>query len=91
MRPQLVMDLHGVTFLDARGLGVLARMRRRVVDPEGRMAVVVTSPTVKRLLEVVRLDHAFTVFETVEEATARVSGPDLKRVDQNREAGRISD
>ena len=47
--PVVIVDLSGVTFLDARGLAALVRLRRRVTAHAGRLGLV-TPPRVLTLL-----------------------------------------
>ncbi|MFI0738171.1 STAS domain-containing protein [Streptomyces sp. NPDC021100] len=55
----LVIDLRGVTFLDASGLRLLLRARNRVARGGGRLRVVRGGPRVSKVIRVVRLEPAF--------------------------------
>lgn len=50
------VDLGGVTEIDARGLGMLAELTRRMRAHGGRVAIVSASPRVQRLLRLTHLD-----------------------------------
>ena len=64
----VVIDLTGTEFIDSTGLGVLLNALRRVSHRHGRMALVITNPTVRRLFEITRLDLTFDIRTTREEA-----------------------
>ena len=68
----MVIDLSGVEFIDSTGLSVLLNGLRRVTRAQGRMALVVSNPTVLRLFEVTRLDSTFDIQPSREAALARV-------------------
>ena len=74
--PSVVIDLSGVEFIDSTGLSVLLNGLRRVTRSHGRMALVVSNPTVLRLFEVTRLDSTFDIQPTPEAALARVQSVD---------------
>ncbi|MFB7497508.1 STAS domain-containing protein [Streptomyces sp. NPDC056161] len=60
-RPDLVLDLRTVDFIDCAGLGVLCRARNRVQDRDGRLRLVTDSAEFRRLLRVTGLTDAFEV------------------------------
>lgn len=68
----LVLDLGGVTFLDSSGLGVCIKAVKGVRANGGEVALVVTTPRVRKVLEITGIDQAVTVVDTVEEALAAV-------------------
>ncbi|KNB52439.1 STAS domain-containing protein [Streptomyces caatingaensis] len=59
-RADLVIDLRGVTFLDASGLRLLLRARNRAVRCGGRLRVVRGGPRVTKVFRVVQLEAAFS-------------------------------
>ena len=59
----IVVDLSGLTHIDARGLGELAMAMKSVDVAGGRLALSAASAPVARMLAVTRLD---TVFEWLE-------------------------
>ena len=69
----VVLDLTETEFIDSTGLSVILNGLRRVTRQRGRMAIVCTNPTVRRLFEITRLDSTFDIHETREDAlrTAR--------------------
>ena len=70
----VVIDMSGVEFIDSTGLSVLLNGLRRVTRAEGRLALVVSNPTVLRLFEITKLDSTFDLQPTREAALERVQG-----------------
>jgi anti-sigma B factor antagonist len=68
----VVIDMSAVEFIDSTGLSVLLNALRRVPRQQGRLALVVSNPTVLRLFEITRLDSTFDIAPTREEAISRV-------------------
>jgi len=68
----VVLDLSAVDFIDSTGLSVLLNGLRRVTRADGKLALVVTNPTVLRLFEITKLDSTFDIQSSREEAVARV-------------------
>ena len=68
--PLLILDLQGLTFIDARGLGALVHARTRAAAWSGRLLLVAATPRVRRVLRVAGLAETMPVYESVEEAIA---------------------
>ena len=68
----VVIDMSGVEFIDSTGLSVLLNGLRRVTRADGRLALVVSNPTVLRLFEITKLDSTFDIQPTREAALGRV-------------------
>ncbi|WP_189306584.1 STAS domain-containing protein [Streptomyces albospinus] len=64
-RPDLVLDLARLDFLDCCGVGVLCRARRRVLERGGRLSLVITDPHQLWILRTVGLGASFDVLDTV--------------------------
>ncbi|CAL9649779.1 STAS domain-containing protein [Streptomyces sp. enrichment culture] len=60
-RPDLVIDLSAVDFIDCSGIGVLCRAWKRALARHGRLRLVCDSPRFLRILRQVRLDDVFDV------------------------------
>ncbi|EST19014.1 STAS domain-containing protein [Streptomyces roseochromogenus] len=58
-RPDLVLDLRPVTFIDCAGLGVLCRTRNRTLARRGRLRLVTESAAFRRILRVTGLGDVF--------------------------------
>jgi len=69
---RVVIDMTSVEFIDSTGLSVLLNGLRRVTRADGKLALVVTNPTVLRLFEITKLDSTFDIQSTCEAAVARV-------------------
>ncbi|MGY0058565.1 STAS domain-containing protein [Streptomyces sp. LZ34] len=70
-RPDLVLDLRMVTFLDCAGVSLLCRLRNRVLERGGRLRLVIVDPRFTRLLRMVRLEDAFEVVDDLALAVVR--------------------
>jgi anti-anti-sigma factor len=75
-RPDVVVDLRGVSFIDCSGLSVLVRARRRTLDRGGRFGIVGDSPCVLRLLRLTRMIRVFAVHDDLASALAAPGAPD---------------
>ena len=62
----IVVDLSGLTHIDARGLGELAMAMKTVDFAGGRLTLSAASPRVARMLAITRLDTAFEWLEAGE-------------------------
>jgi anti-sigma B factor antagonist len=56
---QIVMDLSGLTGIDSSGIGLLVELKRRIERRGGRITLRGTSPRIRRVLEMSRLDAFF--------------------------------
>lgn len=74
-RPDVVVDLRGVSFIDCSGLSVLIRARKRTLDRGGRFGIVGDSPCVLRLLRLTRTIRVFTVHDDLASALAAPGAP----------------
>lgn len=70
-RPDLVLDLRQVTFVDCSGLAILCGVRSRVVAGGGRLRVVSPAPAFRRLLRLTGLTADFELFEDLASAIAQ--------------------
>ncbi|PKV90088.1 STAS domain-containing protein [Streptomyces sp. TLI_146] len=73
--PSVAVDLSGVTFLDACGLGMLVWLQARIKAYGGRLSLVRPAPNVARILRITRLDRAFTLLDDLP-ASCRVPAPE---------------
>jgi len=60
-RPRILVDLRRVSFIDAGGLGPLARARDRALRRGGELSLVCTDPRILRTLRLAGLLPAFPV------------------------------
>jgi anti-anti-sigma factor len=68
--PRVVLDLRGVTFLDASGLGVLATCGHAARRAGGVVRLLGPSRQTRRLLALTRLDQLLPIFDSLQEALA---------------------
>jgi len=75
-RPDMVLDLREVTFIDCSGLGLLCRARNRVTARHGRLRLVTDSPGFLRLLRPLGLVGVFEMYARLSDALAGAPGAD---------------
>lgn len=66
----VVIDLSRINYIDSTGLGELVGYLGRFRDRGRRLLLVNPADSIRRLLEVARLDEEFATFESVEAALA---------------------
>ena len=64
----IVLDLEHLKLLDSAGLELLLWIVDETADRSGQCRLVNPDETVRKIFEVTRLDHRFSVHETVEAA-----------------------
>lgn len=64
----LVVDLAGVEFVDSAGVGVLVALFKTARRNGGRARFCHVSPGVRAVLEIIRLDQIFEIYEDWEDA-----------------------
>lgn len=73
---RVIVDLTDVAFADSEGIGALAGAVHRSMDTGDRVVVACSRPSLRRVLNMSRIDSAVPVVSTVEEAASLVtSGP----------------
>jgi anti-sigma B factor antagonist len=63
-----IVDLRGVTFMDATGLGVLVGAQKRAAASGAEVILVLDQPFLERLFRLTALERAFRVFSTIDDA-----------------------
>jgi anti-sigma B factor antagonist len=66
--PEIIMDLAGLKFIDARGVAALARGRKQARQAGGDLLLAAPQQGVSRVLAVTRVADAFSVYASVEGA-----------------------
>jgi len=66
--PQIIVDLAGLEFIDSSGVAALARGRRQAWQAGGDLVLAAPQRKVLRVLAITRLNDAFCVYATVDEA-----------------------
>ena len=72
-KPNLVIALSDVPFMDSAGLGALIGGIRRAREAGGDVAVACSRPTLTRLLHTTGFDRIVSVTDTVEDAAAALA------------------
>ncbi len=67
-RPNLVLNMSDLRFLDSTGIGVLVRIHKKTSAVGGVLAFAEVPSNVVKILEVTCLDRIFPVYPTVEDA-----------------------
>lgn len=67
-KQQLIVDLDDVGFLDSTALGVLVGVLKRARMESGEVRIACAQPRVLKVFEITRLDSAFDLFDSVDEA-----------------------
>ncbi len=71
---RVVVDLARVEFLDSTGLGVLVGALKRLRGVEGELALVCAQERLLKIFRITGLDRVFTLYSTVDAATANGDG-----------------
>jgi anti-sigma B factor antagonist len=66
----VVFELHGVTFMDAAGFGVIAATYRKANEDGGCIRLAAPSRQARRLLELANSDRTFTTFDALADAVS---------------------
>jgi anti-anti-sigma factor len=74
--PSIIVDLAGLEFIDARGLGVLVRVLKWTRERGGDVSLAAPQRQVRWVLEITGLIAVFSVYPSMEQA---VSGANLAR------------
>ena len=73
-RRRFVIDLSATSFIDSSGLALLVRAFKRVRGGGGKLFVAGLQPAVRKVFELTRLDKAFDLSPSAEEAVRRAAG-----------------
>lgn len=73
----LLVDLHGVTYMDSGGVGALVAMFLHVAKRGGRLKLLAPSDRVRRVLQITRLLQVFEVFVYEDEAVHSFEMPSM--------------
>src|SRR5689334_9080624 len=71
-RTRLVVDLDDVGFLDSTSLGVLVGVLKRARTDGGDLRLVCTQPRIRKVFEITRLDTAFDLYSSADDAVKGV-------------------
>jgi anti-anti-sigma factor len=85
----VVLDLHGVTFMDCSSLRALENVQRRAQAAGGSMRLAAVSTQVLRILALTRMEGAFPQFESVQMAASLPVTPRRDAVPRPRVRGTV--
>jgi len=71
-QPHVVVDLAGVSYMDSSGIATLVEALQLARKHEGRLLLAGTTPRVREVFEVARLESVFDLFDTAAAALAAV-------------------
>ena len=71
-RPNVVLDLSGIEFMDSSALAALVKTLKRAMEHGGDVILVAVADAARIILELTRLDRVFTRAESTEAARTRV-------------------
>ena len=71
-RPNVVLDLSGIEFMDSSALAALVKTLKRSMEHGGDVILVAVADAARIILELTRLDRVFTRAESTEAARTRV-------------------
>jgi anti-anti-sigma factor len=69
---RVVVDMTDARFIDSTTLGVILGASKRLRTVGGELVLVIDHPSIRKIFEITLLDRAFRIFETREEALARL-------------------
>jgi len=71
----LIVDMTGTTFCDSAGVNALVRAYKRAEACGARMRLVVSAPTVRRVLAITGVDRLMRIYPSVAAALAAADQP----------------
>lgn len=83
---RLVIDLHGLPFINSAALGYLVKVNSELSADGGELALCQLQPALARIFEMTQLDQIFPTFQDVDEAVAYLGG-DVSRPGDVEELG----
>ena len=66
LRSSLILDLSGVSIVDAHGLGVMLQLREQALSRGMRCELMKVSQPLRMVLEITRLDSVFPITPAIE-------------------------
>jgi anti-sigma B factor antagonist len=70
-RTKVVFDLHDLTLIDSSGVGAIVSLFKRVRMLGGDVKIACLANQPKEIFRLLRLDRAFDLFDTVDEARGK--------------------
>lgn len=73
-RINVVFDLAGLELIDSSGVGAIVSLFKRVRTLQGDVKIARLTGQPSEIFKLLRLDRAFEIFKTIDEAVAKFSG-----------------
>ncbi|PKK91764.1 MAG: hypothetical protein CVV64_03625 [Candidatus Wallbacteria bacterium HGW-Wallbacteria-1] len=67
-RRKYVIDFGGVSYLNSKGLGVIASLLKKVRKEQGDVKLINLAPSIHELFTITRLTNIFRIHETLQDA-----------------------
>jgi len=72
-KPDIIIDLAKVTYMDSSGFGTLLSATKRLRPLNGSLHLVACNEPISRMLQITRLNTIFAVHDTLDEAAAAIT------------------
>lgn len=72
---KVVLDLSGLEWIDSSGVGLLVTLYKHAQSKGGAVNAASLQRQPKEIFRLLRLESAFEIFDTVEQAVAKLAGP----------------
>lgn len=82
-RPRIVLDCSQVRYIDGAGIEMLLQSLEEAMKRDGDLKLADISPESKVILELMRVDRVFEVFQTTEEAVRSFNAVPAEAVPQD--------
>jgi len=82
-RPRIVLDCSQVQHMDSAGIEILLDCMSEAMKRDGDLKLASLSPASAAIMELMRIDRLFEVFETTDEAARSFQAATLPEVPQN--------
>lgn len=69
---RVVLDMAGASYMDSAAVGWLLSLHKRFHEAGGALVICAVQPTVRRVLELMRIDQVLPMTDTQPEAMSRV-------------------
>lgn len=73
-RRDVLLDVNELTLVDSAGLELLLWLSDQVAQRSGQLRLVGPDETIRKILEITRLDRRFAIHDTVEAAARSIRG-----------------
>jgi len=64
----IIVSMESVEYIDSSGLGTLVGGLKRASEQGGRIAIICTSPQIRKVFEITGLERVFPIYEAEEDA-----------------------